>query len=372
MFWTTSDAIPNNLPADIILFTTDQDLSYEGFNNDFGPLDIGALTKYCRAVKQKLDSLTKPGIRLVHFCASNPNKRANAACLALAYLVVVEKLPADSAWRKLAGIKPPFKEFVDASQCTHSFTMNILDVLRGLEKGLSLGWYDYKTFDLESFEHFKRVENGDLTWVIPHKFIAFAGPFDGGLDDEGLPASSPSQYVPHFKAGNITTVVRLNKKQYDETVFTKEGFMHVDLIYNDGSCPPDDIRDTFLQLAAREPALAVHCKAGLGRTGTLIAIYAMLHYQFPARAFMGWIRTCRPGSILGVQQQYLCDLEGQIAAPSIHLKAMPGFRVTEDMMKEDVGQGQMLNRAKAYRKYSAASTTASQGFNSSVLSVPDA
>jgi len=46
-------------------------------------------------------------------------------------------------------------------------------------------------------------------------------------------------------------------------------------------------------------AIGVHCKAGLGRTGSLIGCYAMKHYRFPAAAFIGWIRICRPGSVLG-------------------------------------------------------------------------
>jgi len=45
--------------------------------------------------------------------------------------------------------------------------------------------------------------------------------------------------------------------------------------------------------------LAVHCKAGLGRTGSLIGLYTMKHYHFPAADFIGWITICRPGSILG-------------------------------------------------------------------------
>eukprot|EP01015_Nassula_variabilis_P018275 TRINITY_DN2971_c0_g2_i3.p1 TRINITY_DN2971_c0_g2~~TRINITY_DN2971_c0_g2_i3.p1 ORF type:complete len:162 (+),score=53.92 TRINITY_DN2971_c0_g2_i3:62-547(+) len=74
----------------------------------------------------------------------------------------------------------------------------------------------------------------------------------------------------------------------------------------DGSCPPDELILKFLELTEKEKgAVAVHCKAGLGRTGTMICAYAMKHYHFPAAAWVGWNRIARPGSILGPQQQFI-------------------------------------------------------------------
>jgi cell division cycle 14 len=74
------------------------------------------------------------------------------------------------------------------------------------------------------------------------------------------------------------------------------------LFFIDGSTPPENIVREFLDIAENEAgAMAIHCKAGLGRTGTLIGIYAMKHFKFPAAAFIGWIRIARPGSILGPQ-----------------------------------------------------------------------
>ena len=87
----------------------------------------------------------------------------------------------------------------------------------------------------------------------------------------------------------------------------------MDLYFLDGSTPPDDIVEKFLEHAEQEKgAIAIHCKAGLGRTGSLIALYCMKHFGFPPAAFTGWIRIARPGSILGPQQQYHITMDDRM------------------------------------------------------------
>ena len=43
---------------------------------------------------------------------------------------------------------------------------------------MRLNWYNFKTFNVKEYEYYERVDNGDLNWIIPDKFVAFMGPLD--------------------------------------------------------------------------------------------------------------------------------------------------------------------------------------------------
>jgi hypothetical protein len=118
---------------------------------------------------------------------------------------------------------------------------------------------------------------------------------------------------------------------------------HLDLYFLDGSNPPEPILQRFLRFAEETdgaiavrafclfccctaprgartlttlpspaPLLHADCKAGLGRTGSCIGAYLMKHYGFSAREAIGWMRVCRPGSVIGPQQQYLESIESRM------------------------------------------------------------
>jgi cell division cycle 14 len=299
---------PPGVPRGSLCYWLDHDLIYEPFCADFGPCNLAHTWRFCQRINHLLREGEARGVPTYLLVGPHPHKRANAAALVGIHSVLYLGKRAEEAYAPLRTLEP-FAGFRDASCGVPSYTLGVADVIRGAFRAKEVGfikWGAGEELDLDEYEHYEQVENGDLNWIVPGKLMAFSGPSATPKHYGGWRTFTPEDYVPYFRTKGVTKVVRLNKKMYEAARFTAHGIGHHELYFPDGTCPPEPVLYRFLELAEREPgALAIHCKAGLGRTGVLICSYMIKHFAFTAEEAMGYIRICRPGSVIGPQQHYL-------------------------------------------------------------------
>jgi cell division cycle 14 len=285
-------------------------LFHRPFCADFGPVDLGSTHHVCTVLKQVLQRIEAEGTneeRVVFYTTRKPTDVANAIYLLGSFLCIHLNATPEQAWWPFKNLSPgSVPSYRDATWSKSIFDLHVRDCWSGLCRAISEGLYNVKNFDAAEFRYYDDVCNGDMHEVMPGKFLAFRGPDDGGNGDQCF-ALRPQQYLDVFKSKNVSTVIRLNEKNtYKASAFTCAGFAHYDLEFPDCSTPPDLVVDKFLRICEQAPGtIAVHCLAGLGRTGTLIATYLMKHVRFTAWEAISWLRICRPGSVIGSQQTYL-------------------------------------------------------------------
>lgn len=68
-------------------FCIDNELVYENFYADFGPLNLAMLYRYCQKVNKKLKGIVLSKKKLVHYTTLDSEKRVNAAFLIGCYAV---------------------------------------------------------------------------------------------------------------------------------------------------------------------------------------------------------------------------------------------------------------------------------------------
>lgn len=159
-----------------------------------------------------MDDSNYASYKIYHYTSLDYAKQANAGFLMGAYMIVVLGKSYEEAWEVFRPYHNKFVPYRDATMGTCSYKCTNLHCLQGLQTAMHLGWYHYKTFDVQEYQHFEKVENGDLNWILPEKFVAFSGPLNV-TDKYG--SFTPEDYVPIFKKMGVTLVVRLNKPQYE-------------------------------------------------------------------------------------------------------------------------------------------------------------
>jgi cell division cycle 14 len=202
--------------------------------------------------------------------------------------MLVFKMSPEEAYAPLNNISPPLLMYRDAGYGPATYHISVLDCLRGLHRGLSIGLLHLDTFDSEEYEFYERVENGDMNW-LSGKFLALASPKDVnpyaqymqqgrnpieqqqafGLTTSSLMPRRGSRNAKHYSVANIpdliryfkekgvTTIVRLNNQLYDRQPFVDAGIEHIEMYFPDGTTPPENILVQFLNLCENTPGIFI-------------------------------------------------------------------------------------------------------------------
>ncbi|KAL3453952.1 protein-tyrosine phosphatase-like protein [Aspergillus insuetus] len=343
---------PSSKKRSPVYFTVDDTLLYNSFHADFGPLHIGHLYRFAVHFHDLLGDPANNDRAVVFYSRTDARSRANAACLVACYMVLIQSWPPHLALAPIAQADPPYMPFRDAGYSQADFILNIQDVVYGVWRAKEQGLCGLRDFSLEEYEKFERVDMGDFNWISP-QFLAFASPQHQPVapiprdtpEYAALPSTISEVFssrlplpfknvLAHFASRNVGLVVRLNSELYSPSYFTAMGISHIDMIFEDGTCPPLPLVKKFIKMAhemitVKNKAIAVHCKAGLGRTGCLIGAYLIYRYGFTANEVIAFMRFMRPGMVVGPQQHWLHLNQGS-------------FREWwfEDSMKEKLAQMQ--------------------------------
>jgi atypical dual specificity phosphatase len=126
----------------------------------------------------------------------------------------------------------------------------------------------------------------DNDWIIPGRLLASVMPESYG-------------YIAELKGMGITSVLNLTEETWPKIWIKESGMNYIHIPVVDFGIPTvEQARKAigFIEENISKGAVMVHCRAGLGRTGTIIGIYLVETGMDPMEA-IDTVRGHRPGSL---------------------------------------------------------------------------
>jgi cell division cycle 14 len=278
------------------------DMEYVPFCLEFGPFNLAEIHRFVSEFK--LLRTADPNAKILCVAEGVSSELTNAVFLLGCYMTMALGMSPEIVWHSFHAVSRYLVPYRDASRNGSDFDLDIIDCWLALKRASSLGWL--LEFDMAEYAHYDNPLEGNLHAIIPGKLIAMQGPkplpgHETYSDRGGQRSFAPAFFIDPFEDMGVRTVVRLNEREYDDAEFEQHGIRCVSLEFEDALPPPDVVIAFLHTMRTAKGAVAVHCRSGLGRTGTLCALHLMLSHGFGAREAIAWLRIVRPGSVVGEQ-----------------------------------------------------------------------
>jgi atypical dual specificity phosphatase len=136
----------------------------------------------------------------------------------------------------------------------------------------------------------------NFSWLIEGEIAGMAKPASSVYDFEFL------------KENGFESIVSLTEFPLNEMLLEEFGFSVKHIPVRDFEAPTLEQVEDFVAFAEKARAegkkLVVHCDAGLGRTGTILACY-LVSIGYNAAKAIEEVRVKRPGSVETIEQEEL-------------------------------------------------------------------
>ncbi|MFQ5861812.1 MAG: dual specificity protein phosphatase 23 [Candidatus Brocadiales bacterium] len=134
----------------------------------------------------------------------------------------------------------------------------------------------------------------NFSWLVPNEIAGMAWP------------ASTVGVFEYLKEQDIDAIVSLTEQPLHNALIEEFGFEYKHVPIEDLTAPSMEQINEFVEFATRMKEvgkkIVVHCGAGVGRTGTMLACY-LVHRGYNAADAINEVRRKRPGSIETVEQE---------------------------------------------------------------------